>query len=361
MSNSIIECIYEASSDPCVWEFCLADLAKKLQASHGQLLVIDQIRRCPIFSVTGTPDTGQSSFRHKGNRGLSAALLAAAKLQGINGWRTQSAYFPMDTGEFCAGRDTFVRYGRGWILANRIALRQDVQVLMGFYRLSENYTFSEWEQKILEELAEHLGHSGNQLAKYFSIFGRTHPGYDALNHLPMAFVIADCESHVYFSNNAAGKLFSEADGLVLAGNQLRATTQPQILRDAIQQAIARNQHRVLMIARHGELTPYQLTVSPLPNTGLLSTSSRRPYALVKITLPEYQPVLKQDLLVDLYGLTPAESRLAAGLFEGKTPADYATDASVSIYTVRTQIRSIFEKTNTKRQVELIKLLTMQTF
>ncbi|XCV40784.1 helix-turn-helix transcriptional regulator [Methylococcus sp. ANG] len=55
--------------------------------------------------------------------------------------------------------------------------------------------------------------------------------------------------------------------------------------------------------------------------------------------------------------TQTEVRLAEALVAGLSPGEYAADAGVSMNTVRTQIRSMFEKTRTRRQADLVKLLT----
>jgi DNA-binding CsgD family transcriptional regulator len=57
-----------------------------------------------------------------------------------------------------------------------------------------------------------------------------------------------------------------------------------------------------------------------------------------------------------YALTPAETRLAAHLLAGGTPATYAAAQALSPHTVRNHLRSIYAKTNTNRQVSLLQLL-----
>lgn len=57
-----------------------------------------------------------------------------------------------------------------------------------------------------------------------------------------------------------------------------------------------------------------------------------------------------------FGLTPAETRLAAHLLSGGTPATYAAERRLSPHTIRNHLRSIYAKTNTNRQVSLLQLL-----
>ncbi len=64
----------------------------------------------------------------------------------------------------------------------------------------------------------------------------------------------------------------------------------------------------------------------------------------------------QDILRAMFGLTPAECRVALLLADGHTPREIAQTVGVSFETVRSQIKSTFSKTNVKRQSELIRLL-----
>jgi DNA-binding CsgD family transcriptional regulator len=58
----------------------------------------------------------------------------------------------------------------------------------------------------------------------------------------------------------------------------------------------------------------------------------------------------------MFGLTTAEMRLASGLASGFAPVDLARQQHVSRATVRSQLASIFAKTQTRRQAELVALL-----
>ncbi|WP_144439886.1 helix-turn-helix transcriptional regulator [Methylobacterium sp. AMS5] len=61
-------------------------------------------------------------------------------------------------------------------------------------------------------------------------------------------------------------------------------------------------------------------------------------------------------LEKIFGLTVAEGRLAAELSRGVPLATIAQSRNVSIATLRTQLASIFAKTGTSRQPELVALL-----
>ncbi len=55
-------------------------------------------------------------------------------------------------------------------------------------------------------------------------------------------------------------------------------------------------------------------------------------------------------------LTPAEAQIALGIADGETLAAVAEARGVSVSTARTQLKSVFVKTGTHRQAELVALL-----
>lgn len=64
------------------------------------------------------------------------------------------------------------------------------------------------------------------------------------------------------------------------------------------------------------------------------------------------------VLRDLFGLTPAESRLADALFDSLTVSGAARRCDIALGTARTYLKRILAKTGTTSQSELISLLSL---
>lgn len=62
----------------------------------------------------------------------------------------------------------------------------------------------------------------------------------------------------------------------------------------------------------------------------------------------------EGVLRSLYGLTPAEARLAQGLVNGLSLQEYSEQQSVSIHTVRSQFRTIATKAGVGRQTDFVR-------
>jgi DNA-binding CsgD family transcriptional regulator len=100
--------------------------------------------------------------------------------------------------------------------------------------------------------------------------------------------------------------------------------------------------------------PLQIQISPIRNS--VVQTSRPTAAVVFVTDPLRRERPAQEVLRALYGLTPAEGRVALLLGDGHAPRKIANMVGVADSTVRSQIKSIFSKTGVKRQGELIRLL-----
>jgi len=103
------------------------------------------------------------------------------------------------------------------------------------------------------------------------------------------------------------------------------------------------------------LRAYEILVTPLP-PDRLALGPQRVCALVFVTDPERTPGSPLHRLADLYGLTPAESRVAQKLMAGLSTQEVADQNAVSINTVRTQVKSLLSKTDCRRQSQLVRLL-----
>jgi len=68
------------------------------------------------------------------------------------------------------------------------------------------------------------------------------------------------------------------------------------------------------------------------------------------------PAPSEPMLRRLFGLTPAEARLAQALSRGDGLAEIAQALAIKMPTARSQLAAIFGKTQTNRQPQLVALL-----
>jgi len=101
--------------------------------------------------------------------------------------------------------------------------------------------------------------------------------------------------------------------------------------------------------------PLHLFVAPLSIAGSLNPASS---IAVFITDPNRKPQSLATILHALFGLTAAEARLASLLAEGNSLVEIADEIRVTHGTLRSQLKSVFQKTDTSRQAQLVRLLLL---
>ncbi|UWU83038.1 LuxR C-terminal-related transcriptional regulator [Bradyrhizobium yuanmingense] len=67
--------------------------------------------------------------------------------------------------------------------------------------------------------------------------------------------------------------------------------------------------------------------------------------------------VSQNSVMEIFGLTPSQARLGSLLVEGKTLKEISLEMKISPGTARNHLKAVFLRTGTRRQAELVSLLS----
>lgn len=162
------------------------------------------------------------------------------------------------------------------------------------------------------------------------------------------------------ANAAARELLEKSDGLRLTDGKVRAvhpsadTALSDLLQRVADSGVASGAVGTsgMLLPRDGERPMVQVLASTVPAKRLGNKGS----VLLVLSDPEKPVLLPEDAMRDLYGMTAAEVEVASGLLTGYSLDEIAILRKVAIGTVRMQLKSIFSKTKTHKQAELVALL-----
>lgn len=181
----------------------------------------------------------------------------------------------------------------------------------------------------------------------------------ALDSVDHGIVVVGAGGQVLNLNAAAEKVLRDGDGLQVVSRRITAANAPtnRTLHRALHSALAGTSDSVrgghsFTAQRPSGTRPFVIHVLPLHR---LDEPDRR-RALLVLADPGHEPEPGTDLLQRLYQLTRTEADIALRVAHGADPKQIAEDLSVSIATVRTHLHRVFDKTDTHRQVELVRLL-----
>ena len=176
-----------------------------------------------------------------------------------------------------------------------------------------------------------------------------------LDYLRMGVILLDDRGQVSYANRSAAELLGVEPGLSDLG--AGAGDRPDARTEALFRTVRNEAEDDEGIYRHpADGRPLQMLESKLDWPDDLNISGRRFRTALFIGDPKERTGDPFDNLGGLYGLTPAESRLAWLLVGDRTLAEAAAQLGIKLSTARTVLKRVLAKTDTRRQASLVRLL-----
>ncbi|GMR05649.1 MAG: hypothetical protein BMS9Abin25_0224 [Gammaproteobacteria bacterium] len=199
-----------------------------------------------------------------------------------------------------------------------------------------------------------------ELGREFTVLrSRFNAVLEALDYYQVGTIIVTQNGDVILSNEEAKRVFEQKDGLSydLKG-RLSVTSSGLLSMIKTCAATARGEgvdsEKLLAIKRRSGKDDYILTVAPMRDPqNSLDLHFRG--AIVYVVDPTNISIISTAGMAKLYDLTKAEDAVCQFLVEGLDTQSIADRRSVSIETIRSQIKSLMSKTRVQNRASLIRL------
>jgi DNA-binding CsgD family transcriptional regulator len=191
-------------------------------------------------------------------------------------------------------------------------------------------------------------------------------GTEALEALRCAVFLVTADARIVMANRRAHALLAAADGLRVERSRLAATDAGAAARlrnlcaavAATPLRLSRHPGGALALPRRAaERPPLHAVVAPAPSGECLGLNGERVAAIVFVSDPLEPRAVSETLLQEAYGLTPAESQVAARIAVGRNLEAIAAERGSALETVRRQNKQVLAKTGARHRCELVRLLT----
>ena len=230
------------------------------------------------------------------------------------------------------------------------------------YRSRSHSPFDARAQRVMQLLVPHFQRAQRVGRVLADLDSRSRTAFAAIDGLSVGIAMFSSLGTVLHLNPAAEIIVKERDGLWVDRGRLCALRvgDSRALDRLVNQAVQRHRRPVggaAQIYRASGRPPLSLVVSPLSEHGIwLVGGDSTAMAMGLVSGHEGQLRDARELLPQVYGLTPAETRIAIGLLDGLTVKEIAHAGGTSLNTAKTQLAGLFAKTGTHRQGEAIALL-----
>jgi DNA-binding CsgD family transcriptional regulator len=179
-----------------------------------------------------------------------------------------------------------------------------------------------------------------------------------LESLDIGVILLSSKGEVVTMNRAAARLLEATGGLRATQEGLCAerpdeSDRLRLLIEKATTATTVESTSAIAVSRRDH-PPLQLLISPVTGFDL---DEKHPVRAIVFAGDSARSVAPNgNVLRLLFGLTPAECRLATLLADGYSPPEIAEMHGVSRNTLKSQLASIYGKTGTSRQAQLVRLL-----
>lgn len=358
--DEVLGQLYEAAVDELAWPAALTALGDLSSSIGGHLLVWDLKRHAPVASLMANrfPEVNADYLTYYGaidprlqlvrNMPVGQALACHHYFDG--------AYVRRD--EFY--NDFLIPNGGRFVAGCRLLEAGGQVAFFGLHRSLKHGPFESADMELFERLMPHLTRAAVIRRQLQGARAESVTFQAALDRLPTAIFVVAGTGAVLAMNQAGHELVRLGHALVLRQGRLgakRSEDEARLLgfvRQAANAASSRGAGggslRLFSDAGGG----YVALVAPL--VAERTVAAGQPAALVLVSDATAAPKTLGRTLVELYGFSQAEARLAVLLAQGRTLKEAADERRVGIETVRSQLRSLLAKSGARRQADLVRLL-----
>lgn len=359
--SRLIGDVYELSGDPQQWGILLEGVTRFVDGRVGQLAVFSlKQQRKPTWRVWGHDPQDYKTFlyRHATEDPRLSYILS-------NPGRIICGEDGVDPEQFRATamfREVVEPMDLEHSLVSYFAQEADVMATVCAMRGRGQGAFGAPEKQKLGLVVPHLRRAFELYALLDEAKAKVGDIAAALDIVDAGIFLVDADMRVAHVNMAGDAMVKEGDIALRSGKLAfrddRASRQVAAA-VALALAAARGEAN-LPHAEHMEVPrpnsdsgPYRVSLHPLPlGTGNVKLATRSQIAVV-VRAPGRSGTDVARRLQTTFRLTPSEAALGAALAVGASLADFAQQRSVAMSTVRSQLKALYEKTDTNRQGELV--------
>lgn len=353
----LIEGFYEAAIRPELWNGLLGQLAEALGAEGCYLVpgTGSSFRPMCSTSMAESCEAGLKEGWFDRNPRLTRGFSMVTSTQEIV---TESMLFsPWELDHLPFHAEFVSRFKARWFAGLDLAGQGATGLAMTAERLARQEPFSSSEIGTLRRLVPHIQGAGRLALQLAS--ARDEGLLDGFACLDCGVLLLDWTGRVVQVNATAESLMGSSltirDGRLTARQKdCDASLQKLVGMVLTRRPLHESAPIGTVAVEQPGARPLVIQAAPLARTA--ADLFQQAKAILMILDPDAARTPGEPLLRQVFGLTSAEAAVARALCMGHDVEDIAQTRGVSVGTIRTQMKTMFGKTDTRRQAELVALL-----
>ncbi len=364
-SDKLLDLIYDAATDPELWSRTLVEIADATNGVGAHIFGADSKpgkdnkERLVTFSFLGRLD--ENVYRIFSERHVINSLSAVMDDSPPGKFVLSDSIVPLPELQRTALFDEVLQpLGISHCSMVSLAAKNDLRVGLVIGRGERHGPHDPEALRFLSRLYPHIRRSLGLTFRLEGYKELQRAQYDVLDHLSTGVILLDGRARIIYANAAARSHSVEGGALRLrsTGVTTDSISHSRQLNGLIRSALLGTPVRAMSVPRPDGhlLTVLVLSVRGKDLARFTDAGLSDAAALVFVMDPLNRSDIPIAWIMDAYGLTQAEARVALAASAGTTVIETAIQLGLSPNTVKTHLRKVFAKTGTNRQAELARLL-----
>jgi DNA-binding CsgD family transcriptional regulator/PAS domain-containing protein len=363
--SDFIGAIYDCIAAPANWPQALNNIVQHFESDVAWLSVNNpRMKTTRLAAVAGDPAKSQLlmvnveknpffEIMHKLEIDEPAGVQKLCELMGPTGLEHfQNSAFVKDYAVPARMGD-----GVGISLMNQT----DRIATLGMVSSMDRLPYAAAEFGALAQLAPHIRRAV-MIGDLFEMQARESTMFrEIVESFNVAVLVVNCDMQLLFANPIAEDYLR--DGTLVKVNAQKLMVQSELAHFAIRKAVQLSEREEVVLAGSGIGVPLHKTrfpaiahVLPLAQRGEKLQFHNQAAAAIFIASPSTDALPTIDAIASLFGLTAAEKNVTLQAANGQSATEIALSRGVSVDTVRTQMKTVYDKTGQSNQVGLQKLI-----
>lgn len=352
MQAELIDRIYECSVVPELWPDVLDELAR-LTNAHGGMLF--SARKALNWTATNSVFDAFDTYVKEGWFEQCPRRVCMVNHSQPTFFVEQDFWSEEELANIPFYRDFFHPRGLGWSAGTLLQMPTGDNIVFSIERELKDGPIERKNVDLLNELRPHLLRSGFVSARLG--LERAKGAGETLARLKLPAIVLDAAG-AFVEANEQAETVTEHVKFNRAGNRVAFSDKRanEFMLSALQKMGSVSSTGSLSFPVCDATGAAVMVGHVMPMKRAAHDIFANSYALLFLTPLGRTKVPTTELMRSLFDFTVAETRVAKGLVNGQTLQEIAENGNVSFNTVRSQLRSILEKTGCSRQTELVAML-----
>lgn len=356
--DALVVRLFESLADANAWTRFLEALQIATHSDFCSLLVFSSDSHKPVAMLSGAgPLEGNVSYLER--------FYDMEPMTGIPEGKVTSLSDVLTAAELKASefyKQYLSRYLVGYVLGVDIGAVRGITGRLRLARLERRSDYSVHDRLICEHLVPFLRVALDLFVKRVDIETENEALSATISGMSVGSILVDADARIMSANTTARAILGQEDGVLDANGKLclsepgRSKELQDLIRSNAEASLNLTvpaNTRSLLIERPSGRESVSLLVRPATIAADCQLHVRQT-ALINLIDPA-QPRLKLiDSLVQQFGLTRAEARVAISISNGHSTAETAQAQNISRNTIRSHLRSIYSKMGVVRQADLVR-------